>query len=94
MALDAHFTANAMANDNFVSSSNMKSPQAKRLHTEMAMQESNIANQYEMLAEQLGWVNPPVATNVEQTQVISPKISMSPNGTMTNQQQIEQRYTQ
>lgn len=55
--LDAHFTATAMANDNFVSATNMKDPLVKRIHAEMALQQSDIANLHENLAHQLRLVN-------------------------------------
>lgn len=93
ISFDAHFTANAMANDNFVSSSNMKDQQAKRLHNEMAMQESTIANQYEMLAQQLGWANPPNATKVEQTQAMNHLANIPPNSGIADQQ-TDQRFMQ
>ena len=72
MALDAHFTATAMANDNFVSATNMKNPQVKKIHVEMALQQSDIASQLEMLSKQLGWLSHPNATDVEQNEAISP----------------------
>lgn len=72
MALDAHFTATAMANDNFISATNMKNPQVKRIHIEMALQQSNIADQLGMLAQQLGWITHPNATNYEMNEAMSP----------------------
>jgi hypothetical protein len=92
MALDAHFTATAIANDNFISSSNMKNQQVKRIHTEMALQQSQIANQYEMLAQQLGWLKHPNATTLEQTEAMNVPTYES----MTNQphNQKQQRFQQ
>lgn len=95
MALDAHFTATAMANDNFVSASNMKNPRVKHLHIEMAMQQFHIAEQHEILAEQMGWMTHPVATTTEQQQAISqmppqgfqPYRQMTNNGQMSGQNQ-------
>ncbi|MFC4321609.1 hypothetical protein [Litchfieldia salsa] len=73
MLFDAHFTAVSMANENFMSASNMKAPLVKRAHIEMGLQQNDIANQFEMLAEQLGWsTNHPNATVMEQNQVMSP----------------------
>ncbi|UOR12046.1 hypothetical protein [Halobacillus amylolyticus] len=94
MAFDAHFTANAMAKDNFVSSNDMKNQQVKQLHSGMAMQQSHIGNQYEMLAQQLGWLNPPQATNLEQTNSISPLNNTPPIGAMKNHKYGEQQYPQ
>src|SRR5699024_4776546 len=37
IAVDAHFTASAMAKDNFNSSENMKNKQVKKLHSSMAL---------------------------------------------------------
>ncbi len=94
ITFDALFTANAIANDNFISSSNMKNQQVKQLHAEMAKQQSHIANQYEMLAEQLGWLSHPDATNQEQTQSMSPLPSVPPNNVMGGQHQTGQQYPQ
>jgi hypothetical protein len=71
MLLDAHFTATAMANDNFISATNMKNPQVKQIHVEMALQQSTIAKQYHMLGEQLGWMSHPDATSTEQSEAMS-----------------------
>ncbi|MBP3952884.1 hypothetical protein [Bacillus suaedae] len=99
MALDAHFTATAMANDNFVSASSMKNIQVKHLHIEMAMQQFQLAEQHERLAEQMGWMTHPVATTTEQQQAISqmppqgfqPYRQMANNGQMNGQNQ-QHRY--
>ncbi|WP_019416197.1 hypothetical protein [Paenisporosarcina sp. TG20] len=72
MAFDSHFTATSMANDNFISSTNMKNPQVKRIHSEMALQQSQIAKQYEMFAEQMGWMDHPIATSIQQQGAMSP----------------------
>lgn len=68
IATDAQVTAKTMANDNFTSSAlNMKNQQVKHLHIEMALQQSHIADQISMLAEQNGWMSHPDATEMEQT---------------------------
>lgn len=71
MLFDAHFTATAMANDNFISATNMKSTQVKKLHLEMALQQDQLARKHELLAEKMGWMNPPTATNAEQQQAMT-----------------------
>ncbi|MDC3418765.1 spore coat protein, partial [Aquibacillus salsiterrae] len=67
IAIDAHLTAMAMSNDNFTSALNMKDPQIKKIHIEMALQQSHIADQLDMLAQQNGWMSHPNATAMEQT---------------------------
>ncbi|MET3506425.1 hypothetical protein [Halalkalibacter oceani] len=47
VSIDAHFTASAMANENFNSSENMKSKQVKKLHLAMALQQATISEMYE-----------------------------------------------
>jgi hypothetical protein len=84
MALDAHFTATAMANDNFVSATNMKDPQVKRIHVEMALQQSDIANLHENLAHQLGWLTHPNATSIQQNEAMSPLGKFQQNSTVMN----------
>ncbi|UOQ94022.1 hypothetical protein MUO14_03365 [Halobacillus shinanisalinarum] len=66
----------------------------KQLHSGMAMQQSHIGNQYEMLAEQLGWLNPPQATNLEQTNSMSPLKNTPHIGAMKNHQYGDQHYFQ
>src|SRR5699024_12441788 len=55
IAVDAHFTASAMAKDNFNSSENMKNKQVKKLHSSMALQQATIAEAYEDLMNKMGW---------------------------------------
>ena len=66
IALDARFTANSMAIENFTSAIAMKTPQAKKIHIEMALQNASIADQYDMLIQQAGWETQPGATFKEQ----------------------------
>src|SRR5699024_6890222 len=56
IAVDAHFTASAMAKDNFNSSENMKNKQVKKLHSSMALQQATIAEAYEDLMNKMGWM--------------------------------------
>lgn len=72
IALDAHFTATAMANENFTSANNMKNPNVKQIHLGMGMQQSDIAEQHELLVKQRGWLTHPDATASEQSQAMSP----------------------
>lgn len=72
IATDAHVTATAMANENFTSAQNMKDPQVKKIHIEMALQQSHIADQIGMLATQNGWMSHPNATAMEQTSSQNP----------------------
>lgn len=65
LAFDAHFTAMAMANENFTSASSMKDPHVKQIHIEMALQQQQFAQQYEMMMDHYGWVTPPQATDAE-----------------------------
>ncbi|MDC3417584.1 hypothetical protein NC799_11820, partial [Aquibacillus sp. 3ASR75-54] len=39
----------------------------KKIHIEMALQQSHIADQLDMLAQQNGWMSHPNATAMEQT---------------------------
>lgn len=72
IALDGHFTAMGMANENFASSLNMKDPQVKHIHLEMGLQQAHIATQYEMLIQKLGWSTHPNAASAEQSKAMMP----------------------
>ncbi|QOR67179.1 hypothetical protein IM538_03250 [Cytobacillus suaedae] len=95
MLVDAHFTAQAMATDNFMSAMNMKDLNVKNIHVEMALQQSQIAKQHEMLGHELGIMNHPNATQMEQTASMKPMMgnqtammnSMNQNTQQQNQQQ-------
>ncbi|MBB6451845.1 hypothetical protein HNQ94_000266 [Salirhabdus euzebyi] len=90
IAMDAHFTATSMAKENFNSSENMKTPQVKKSHQEMALQQSSIAGMYEQLMKEMGLSKQPNATIEEQTSVITPLEAM-PNNLMQNgNQQMNQ----
>ncbi|QDP39673.1 hypothetical protein [Radiobacillus deserti] len=78
IVMDSHFTATAMANDNFVSASNMKTVQVKQAHIEMGKQQHQIQQMYEMLSKQMGWSHQPEATSMEQQQTIIPLQSSNP----------------
>lgn len=69
---DAHVTAISMAKENFSSAMNMKDPQVKKIHIEMALQQSHIADQLSMLAQQNGWMSHPNATATEQNYAQNP----------------------
>ena len=84
IALDSHFTATAMANENFLSATNMKNPQVKRLHVEMALQQLEISNQHEMLAQQLGWMSHPNASDMERNAAMSPNEGFPNHPTLMN----------
>src|SRR5699024_12167635 len=71
IAVDAHFTASAMAKDNFNSSENMKKKQVKKLHSSMALQQATIAAAYEDLMNKRGWMNQADASINEKTCVIT-----------------------
>ncbi|WP_170007466.1 hypothetical protein [Bacillus fonticola] len=66
ITLDAHSTANAMANDNFISASAMKNPVVKKIHSEMALQQEAIAKMYNQILETNGWVKSSMAKQQEQ----------------------------
>ncbi|MRH44063.1 hypothetical protein GH741_15575 [Aquibacillus halophilus] len=83
IAVDAHFTASSMAKENFNSSENMKNPQVKKMHSGMALQQSTIAEMYEQLMSQMGWMNQPNASIQDQTATITP-LNMIPNQAMQN----------
>lgn len=72
IATDAQITAMAMANNNFTSALNMKNPQVKKIHVEMALQQSQIAEQIGMLAQQNGWMSHPNASTTEQVEAQNP----------------------
>src|SRR5699024_11867871 len=79
IAVDAHFTASAMAKDNFNSSENMKNKQVKKLHSSMALQQATIAEAYEDLMNKMGWMNQPDAsiTDRKSTRLNSSHVSIS-----------------
>ncbi|HLR22937.1 MAG TPA: hypothetical protein VK100_04345 [Pseudogracilibacillus sp.] len=85
IAVDAHFTASAMAKDNFNSSENMKNKQVKKLHSSMALQQATIAEAYEDLMNKMGWMNQPDASITEQTSVITTMSKMPRSGVEINQ---------
>src|SRR5690625_5194941 len=84
--IDAHFTASAMAKENFNSSENMKNKQVKKLHSAMALQQATIAEMYEDLMSQMGWINQPNASVTEQTSIIM-HLNTIPHSEITNNQQ-------
>lgn len=88
IAKDARFTASSMAKENFNSAENMKDKQVKKLHSEMALQQSAIAELYETLMTQMGWINQPNASVQEQTSVMAP-LSTMPNPQSVDNQQPE-----
>lgn len=90
MLLDAHFTATALANNNFISANNMKDSRVKQLHIEMGLQQSNIAEQYHMLGKQLGWMSHPDAIVDEQLHSMNPLTQQSLN--MNNSHIIDQGH--
>src|SRR5699024_10010599 len=59
IAVDAHFTASAMAKENFNSVENMKNRQVKKTSSEVALKQATIAEMYEELMNQLGWMSQP-----------------------------------
>src|SRR5699024_10194260 len=62
IAVDAHFTASAMAKHNFNSSENMKNKQVKKIHSSMALQHATIAEAYEDLMNKMERMNQPDAS--------------------------------
>src|SRR5699024_5294886 len=72
IAVDAHFTASAMAKENFNTAENMKNHQVKKTHTEMELQPSTIAVMYEQLMNQLGWMSQPNVSTSEQIAALAP----------------------
>lgn len=86
ISIDAHFTASAMAKENFNSSENMKNKQVKKLHSAMALQQATIAEMYEDLMSQMGWINQPNASVTEQTSIIM-HLNTIPHSEITNNQQ-------
>lgn len=87
IAVDAHFTASAMAKENFNSAENMKNHQVKKTHTEMALQQSTIAGMYEQLMNQLGWMSQPNVSTSEQIAALTP-FNVISNPKMNGEQQI------
>lgn len=87
IAVDAHFTASAMAKENFNSAENMKNHQVKKTHTEMALQQSTIAGMYEQLMNQLGWMSQPDVSTSEQIAALAP-FNVISNPNLNGQQQI------
>lgn len=88
LVMDAHFTSSAMAKENFNSSENMKNPQVKEMHREMAMQQSTITAWYEQIMEQMGWTNQPTASTKDQSETITPLESTMPAPMMQDDQNI------
>lgn len=66
ITLDARFTAISMAIENFTSAMAMKTLEARHVHVNMALQNAQIAEHYDMLIRQAGWEHPPMATEQEQ----------------------------
>ncbi|WP_078544485.1 hypothetical protein [Litchfieldia alkalitelluris] len=93
MALDSHFTANAMANENFMSATNMKNTHVKRAHVEMGLQQLDIAGQLEILAQQQGWLTHPNATMMEQNESMN-HLNKSNQGYMNMQNNSYQTFNQ
>lgn len=89
IAGDAHFTASAMAKENFNSSENMKNQEVKKIHSEMALQQSTIAGMYEHVMNQQGWMSQPNASVSEQTAAVTPLNAMPNTAMMNGQQQMD-----
>ena len=88
IVIDCHFTASSMAKENFISAEAMKDRNVKNIHSEMALQQSKIAEIFETIMVQMSWVNHPDASAQERSSVISPLQSMPGQVNMQKQQPI------
>src|SRR5699024_12171917 len=84
---DKHNTATKIAYENYNSAENMKNPQVKKSHTEMALQQSTSAGMYEQLMNQLGWMSQPDVSTSEQIAALAP-LNVISNPNLNGQQQI------
>ena len=66
IALEAHATANFMAQNNFISAIMMKDSNVKHVHFNMAWQQVYISGKYEHFIRNMGWSKPPMASAQEQ----------------------------
>lgn len=92
IVVDAHFTASSMAKENFNSAENMKDPTVKKLHSEMALQQSTIAEMYEQYIRQMGWLNQPTASQQEQTSSMMPYQTVPSQSSFQGYQPVNDNY--
>ncbi|OXT15407.1 hypothetical protein B9K06_21355 [Bacillus sp. OG2] len=66
IALEARNTAKSMAGTNFSSALDMKTPNVRRIHIQMALQQTGIQERYSELIKEKGWEYAPDSNRGEQ----------------------------
>ncbi len=62
VTLEAHNTAKCMSEQNYISSLNMKNPNVKKAHSDMALQQAHIQKLYNELISIMNWSFVPHST--------------------------------
>lgn len=70
IAIDGMFTANALAKENFSHSTVMKNEEVKEQHMKMAMDQMNMASEYESIIKENGWSIQPSASEKQSSEVV------------------------
>jgi hypothetical protein len=70
-ALDGMFTANSLSKANYNHSTVMKDEKVKQTHVRMAMDQMEIAKQYEEIIKKNGWSAQPSASSDEMSKVVN-----------------------
>ncbi|MBO8156038.1 MAG: hypothetical protein H0Z32_06220 [Bacillaceae bacterium] len=90
--MDAYFTASLTAKENFNSAENMKDHIVKKLHSEMALQQSTIAEMYEQYMRQMGWLNQPTSSRQEQISSMIPYQTVPSQSSFQGYQPVNHHY--
>ncbi|WP_409250746.1 hypothetical protein V1502_11270 [Bacillus sp. SCS-153A] len=70
VALDGLFTANSLSKTNYTHSTVMKDKEVKETHVRMAMDQMEIAKQYEEIIKENGWSVQPSADSEETSEIV------------------------
>ncbi|WP_138122192.1 hypothetical protein [Pseudalkalibacillus caeni] len=70
IALDGMFTANALAKENYSHSTVMKNKGVKETHVRMAMDQLEIAKEYEKIIKENKWTVQPSSSSEERSQIV------------------------
>jgi spore coat protein CotF len=70
VALEARNTAKSMAGTNFSSALEMKTPNVRRIHIQMALQQTGLQDRYSELIKEKGWEYVPDSNRREQEEAV------------------------
>jgi spore coat protein CotF len=70
IALEGRNGAKSMADTNFSSALNMKTPEVRRIHVQMALQQTGLQDRYSELIRERGWEYAPDSSRREQEEAV------------------------